>query len=123
MGSSRLSVSGIVVFALLLALLILMVWGLAGCASQDVTIGEGDAELAFINRGDTSVPITVRWTGRNEKVVTDRFTVYVAGKVTLKVPPRLSYDIEMRPNCPDTTQAPAAEGSPAQDEVIDARQR
>ena len=109
--------------ALVAAFLILVAWGLAGCAGQDVTIGEGEAELVFTNRGDTSVPMTVRWVAGNERVVNERFTVYVKGRVTLKVPDRLSYDIEMRPDCPDTSQAPAAEDSPVQDEVIDARHR
>ncbi len=123
MGCSRLLVNGTVRFALLLALLILLVGSLSGCGSQDVTIGEGTAELVFTNRGDTSVPVTVRWTGAKEKVATERFTVQVLGRVTLKLPPRFSYDIEMRPDCPSTSQVPAGESAPAQDEVIDARQR
>ncbi len=123
MNFQRLTLSDRAVLGLALFFLVLAAWGLSGCAGQDVTIGEGEADLVFTNRGDTSVPITVRWTGADQKVVTERFTVYVLGKVTLRLPDRLSYDIVLRPDCPDTSQASAAETSSAQDEVIDARYR
>ncbi len=123
MGSSRLFATSIALLGVMLAFLLLVVWGLSGCGGQDVTIGEGDAELVFTNQGDVSVPITVRWTGENQRILTERFTVLTSGRVTLKLLPRLSYDIEMRPDCPDTSQAPTAESGLAQDQVIDLRWR
>ena len=123
MSFQRLTLIDRAVLGLALFFMVLTAWGLVGCAGQDVTIGQGEADLVFTNHGDTSVPITVRWTGANQKVITERFTVYILGKVTLKLPDRLSYDIEMRPDCPETSQASAAETSSVQDEVIDVRHR
>ena len=123
MSFQRLTLSDRAVLGLALLFLVLAACSLSGCAGQDVTIGQGEADLVFTNHGDTSVPITVRWTGADQKVITERFTVYVLGKVTLKLPDRLSYDIVLRPDCPDTSQASAADGALVQDEVIDARHR
>ncbi len=93
---------------------------LAGCSgSQNETIGSGDVSLVFTNQGDTSTPMIVRY-ATGDRVITHRFTVLVGGKVTLKAPRRLTYDIEMRPECVEGAQiAPAGDG-PRQDQVIDA---
>lgn len=96
---------------------------LSGCSgSQDETIGAGDVSLVFTNQGDTSTPMIVRYAS-GDRVVTHRFTVLVGGKVTLKAPRRLTYDIEMRPECVEAVQVAPAENAPRQDEVIDARER
>ena len=121
MGSSRLFATSTALLGVRLAIVLLAAWGLLGCGGQDETIGQGDAELIFTNHGDASVRVTARWTGQDQRIVSERFWVYVVGKVTLKVPPRSSYDIEMRPDCPASTQA-TTEGPPlAQDKIIDAR--
>ncbi len=99
--------------------LLVVIMALAGCSGQDETIGQGDHELVFTNTGNTSVPITVRWAGAGDRIHRERFTVLVGGKVTLKTMPRLSYDIELDPECRST--ASAAQPPTGQDEVIDLR--
>jgi len=101
--------------------LVLVVAALAGCGAQNETIGQGEHELAFTNEGNISVPITVRWTSWNGYIQMEQFTVHVAGRVALKTEPRLSYDIEMRPECNSGTSA--AQVPHVQDEVIDLRGR
>ncbi len=99
--------------------LIVLIVALAGCSGQDRVIGEGDHQLVFTNEGDISVPITVRWAGIGDRIQTERFTVLVDGRVTLKTMPRLSYDIELDPDC--NSSASAAQAPVAQDDVIDLR--
>ena len=99
--------------------LLVMIVGLGGCSGQDETIGQGDHELVFTNTGNTSVPVAVRWAGAGDRIHRERFTVLVGGKVTLKTMPRLSYDIELDPEC--HSAASAAQAPTGQDEVIDLR--
>ena len=64
-------------------LLVLALAGLAGCSSQNETIGSGPHELAFHNEGDVSIPMVVRWADEYGYLQTEYFTVYVDGTVTL----------------------------------------
>jgi len=111
---SRLTVLGICSFCL-----VLVVAALAGCGAQNETIGQGEHELVFTDEGNVSVPIIIRWTSWDGYIEMEEFTVYVGGKVTLKTEPRLSYDIQMRPECDSETSA--TEVPHVQDEVIDLR--
>ena len=84
MSSQRPTFIHLAGLGLALGLLVLVVSALPGCGGQDVTMGRGDAELIFTNRGDGSVRVTARWTGENQRVVSERFWVYESGKVTLR---------------------------------------
>ena len=110
---SRLALTLVTAAALLVCLALV-----GGCGgSQDQTIGTGDVSLVFTNQGDTASPMVVRW-ATGDRMATQRFTVLVGGRVTLKAPRRLTYDIQMSPTCSEPAQAP---GGPAkQDQVIDA---
>ncbi len=108
--SAALGVCGICLFVMI-----------AGCSAQDETVGQGDHELVFSNAGNISVPVTVRWAGGDGRIYREYFTVLVGGKVTVKTIPRLSYDIELDPEC--HSSASAAQPPTGQDEVIDLRGR
>jgi len=96
-----------------------IVAALAGCGAQNETIGQGEHELVFTDEENVLVPITVRWTNWNGYIEMEQFTVHVGGKVALKTEPRLSYDIQMRPEC--DSEASATQVPHVQNEVIDLR--
>ena len=101
------------------ALAVGLILGVGCGGSQEETIGTGDVSLVFTNQGDTASPMVVRWS-TSDGLATQRFTVYVGGKVTLKAPRRLNYDIEMSPTCAEAAQAPGGKSVAPQDETIDA---
>jgi hypothetical protein len=94
-----------------------------GCSgSQDETIGTGEVSLVFTNEGDTPSPMVVRWPA-GDRIVTERFTVRAGGRVTLRAPRRLNYNIQMSPTCARAAEVPGEPVATPQDEVIDATRR
>ncbi len=100
----------------------LVVASLAGCAGyRDRVIGEGEHEMVFSNDGNIAVPVTVRWVSDQQYIKTETFTVYTTGTVTLLTIPRLSYEIELDPDC--ESESSAAPASVPENQVIDLRGR
>ncbi len=100
----------------------LVVTALTGCAGyRDRVIGEGEHEMVFSNDGNIAVPVTVRWVSGQQHIKTETFTVYTTGTVTLLTIPRLSYEIELDPDC--ESESSAAPASVPENQVIDLRQR
>jgi len=97
--------------------------GVGGCSAQNETIGQGDASLVFTNSGDISSPLQVRWADARGRLVTERFTVLPTGRVTLRVPARLQYDIDLAPSCAAGAVQTPGPAAARQVQVIDARRR
>lgn len=72
-----------------------MVGLIAGCAQQDEVIGYGPASLIFTNEGTDSVDVRVAWVGNGGDWLSRSFTVYVDGRVELRLSDRLEYYIEL----------------------------
>jgi len=87
----RLTLAGLAALALVLVL--------AGCAQQDEVIGYGPASLIFTNEGSDSVDVRVAWIGSGGDWLSRSFTVYVDGRVELRLSDRLEYYIELDGSC------------------------
>ena len=84
---------------------------LAGCGgSQNEVLGTGPASLVFTNSGDTQVDVKVSWQGEQGQWQARDFTVYVDGRVELRVPQRDKFYINLDSECDCDTLAVASSG-------------
>ncbi len=86
---------------------------LCGCGSQDEVIGNGPAALVFSNDGSSTIALKVSWQEDGGQWRAQKFSVYMDGRVELRLSDRDRYYVDMDAD-EDTTLLQAPTQTPTQ---------